>query len=212
MNDAELKIYKAAKTHFYTDGYYNTTVRDIADTAGVNSGLFNYYFKNKHNIARQLYDDIFYNIKDLLMNHIGEEKNPAIFMGVLMRMHTYTLYNDAIVKFAMDALKEGIFEESIFTTATPLVTDIANYYHKEMSAEALHLLLSISLATEKTSLTQKYHGLINYDLSQLADIVLKIHLQGFGLEMEEIQIVTNNVREKFDFIQQKHPDYIHLII
>lgn len=212
MNNAELKIYTTAKEHFYKNGYYSTTVREIAKSAGVNSGLFNYYFNNKYNLAKMMYDEIFYNIQKLTMRYFSDEKNPAIFMGVMMRLHTYTLYSDPIVKFVIDALKEGIFEDSILSTTKFLVKDIADYYQKDFTDEALHLLLSITVATEKTCLTQKYNGLISYDLHQLANTILKIHLLGFELDKEEIRKCRESIIEKFEFIRSKHPDFVHLII
>ncbi|PAB60561.1 TetR/AcrR family transcriptional regulator [Anaeromicrobium sediminis] len=212
MNDTELKIYNAAKEHFYKNGYYNTTVREIAKSAEVNSGLFNYYFQNKYNIAKMMYDDIFYNIKNLTLQYFNDEKNPAIFMGVMMRLHTYTLYSDPIVKFVMDALKEGIFEDSIFYTTEILVKNIADYYKRNYTDEALHLLLSITIATEKTCLTQKYNGRISYDLHQIANTILKIHLSGFDLDKDEIARCTESIVEKFEFITSKHPNFVDLII
>lgn len=212
MNNTELKIYKVAKEHFYKNGYYNTTVREIAKSAGVNSGLFNYYFQNKYTVAKMIYDEIFYNIKNLTMRYFSDEKNPAIFMGVMMRLHTYTLYSDPIVEFVIDALKEGIFEDSIFNTTTPLVQDISDYYQKDFTGETLHLLLSITIATEKTCLTQKYNGLISYDLCKIANTILKIHLLGFDLDKAEITRCTESIIEKFEFIRSEHPNFVDLII
>ena len=39
MNDTKSKIYSEAKRLFYAQGYYKTTVRQITDAVGVNSGL-----------------------------------------------------------------------------------------------------------------------------------------------------------------------------
>jgi len=212
MNETELKIYEVAKMQFYNNGYYSTTVRDIAKEAGVNSGLFNYYYKNKYTIAKKMYDDIFYNIKALVRNHFDTEEHPAIIMGIMMRLHTYVLYSDSIVPFVVDALKEGIFEESILTTTAPMVKDIADYYHRDYSEQTLHLLLSITLATEKTCLTQKYHNLIDFPLEQIADVILKIHLQGFDLDKEVIQSLTIIIMEKFNELINEYPNFVELII
>ena len=54
MNKTKKKIFIEAKRLFESGGYYDTTVREITSAAGVNSGLFNYYFKNKYNLAKQM--------------------------------------------------------------------------------------------------------------------------------------------------------------
>ncbi len=212
MKETELKIYNEAKRLFYKDGYYKTTVRDITKAAGVNSGLFNYYFQNKYNLATKMYDDIFYNIKHLVTKYYYDEENPAIFMGIMMRLHLYVLYNEKIIKFSMDALKEGIFEESIHKTTAILVKNIDNYYNINSTDEELHLLLSITLGSENACLKNKYKGEINFSLKHISNIILKIHLNGFDLDNEEIKRCTDIVIKKFEFIEKDCPDFVDLII
>lgn len=47
----ELRIRQAALTHFANFGYHVTSIREIANTAGVNPAMIHYYFQNK----KQLY-------------------------------------------------------------------------------------------------------------------------------------------------------------
>ena len=45
-------------------------------------------------------------------------------MGIMMRLHTYTINDDMAIRFTIDALKEGIFEESMIGEVPSLITNI----------------------------------------------------------------------------------------
>jgi AcrR family transcriptional regulator len=212
MNETELKIYASAKKHFYEKGYYKATVRDIAQSAGVNSGLFNYYYKNKYNLAKIIYNEIYNNIRELVKECFSEEKNPVILVGVMLHVHTYLLYDAKIIKFAMDALKEGIIEECRLVNGRELVRNVTEYLKKNFTEEQINLLLAITLAAEKTVLNQKYAGNLSYDLKRSADVVWKIFLNGYDLENEEIIRLREIVYEKFDYLCSEVPDYVDRLI
>lgn len=48
--DTEEKIKEAARTIFHQKGYAATRTRDIAEAAGVNLALLNYYFRSKEKL------------------------------------------------------------------------------------------------------------------------------------------------------------------
>lgn len=45
--NTEAKILEAARTIFHKKGYAATRTRDIAEEAGINLALLNYYFRSK---------------------------------------------------------------------------------------------------------------------------------------------------------------------
>jgi AcrR family transcriptional regulator len=53
-NETKQKIFDAAKTLFSQKGFDGASIRDIADTAGVNKSLVHYYFKSKNHILEEL--------------------------------------------------------------------------------------------------------------------------------------------------------------
>lgn len=55
--DAKQQIYDAAKVLFYRDGYETTTMRKIAQTAGVSLGLPIYYFGSKEALGVEIYKE-----------------------------------------------------------------------------------------------------------------------------------------------------------
>ncbi|MEZ7898539.1 MAG: TetR family transcriptional regulator [Flaviflexus sp.] len=47
------RLLKVARSHFWTKDYGDVKVRDIAEEAGVDPALINYYFKGKTNLFRE---------------------------------------------------------------------------------------------------------------------------------------------------------------
>lgn len=49
-NPTKQKVIEAASSLFYQKGFHGTSVRDIADKAGINVSLISYYFKSKQGL------------------------------------------------------------------------------------------------------------------------------------------------------------------
>ncbi len=56
--DTEEKIKEAARKIFKQKGYAGTRTRDIADAAGVNPALLNYYFRSKEGLFKEIMKDV----------------------------------------------------------------------------------------------------------------------------------------------------------
>ncbi|MBC6605972.1 TetR/AcrR family transcriptional regulator [Hymenobacter sp. BT188] len=55
----EQKIKEAARKVFIEKGFDGTTTRDIAEVAGINQALTNYYFRSKEKLFRLIFEDIY---------------------------------------------------------------------------------------------------------------------------------------------------------
>jgi len=56
---SEEKLKEAAKSVFLKKGFAGTTARDIADAAGMNIALTNYYFRSKEKLFVEVFRDLF---------------------------------------------------------------------------------------------------------------------------------------------------------
>ena len=174
MNDTKSKIYSEAKRLFYAQGYYKTTVRQITDAVGVNSGLFSYYFKNKFNLARQIYSEIFDKIISILNTYFSDEKNPAVFLGIMMRIHTYVRNDKRVILYAVDAMKDEIFEDSVRSFVKPYIEAVDHYYKANLSDEEHYMMMAATLGAEKAIFSQNYRGNIHFDVKRLSTIFYRI--------------------------------------
>ena len=55
--ETEELIKKTAKRLFFGEGKFNATTQEIADAAGVNRTLINYYFRSRDNLFNQIFED-----------------------------------------------------------------------------------------------------------------------------------------------------------
>jgi len=55
--DTEQLIKDTARHIFFTEGRFNATTQEIADAAGVNRTLINYYFRSRDNLFNTVFED-----------------------------------------------------------------------------------------------------------------------------------------------------------
>ncbi len=55
----ELKILEAAKLEFITKGFDGARMQQIATKAGINKALLHYYFRNKENLFKAVFGNVF---------------------------------------------------------------------------------------------------------------------------------------------------------
>jgi len=65
-------------------GYYNFTIKDIADEAGMSAGLVHYYFKNKQDLLLNLLRQINTNIRVALQNDLANIEDPVDKLSVFI--------------------------------------------------------------------------------------------------------------------------------
>ena len=56
-DDTEILIKKMAKKLFFGEGKFNATTQEIADAAGVNRTLINYYFRSRDNLFNLVFEE-----------------------------------------------------------------------------------------------------------------------------------------------------------
>jgi len=59
QSNTEERILEAAKKVFHTRGFEGARMQEIANEAGVNKALVHYYFRNKDNLFRAVFEDAF---------------------------------------------------------------------------------------------------------------------------------------------------------
>lgn len=62
-NEKQLQILKTAEHLFATKGFDGTSVRDIADEAGVNIAMISYYFRSKEKLMETLFEQRMGNVE-----------------------------------------------------------------------------------------------------------------------------------------------------
>lgn len=71
--ETKQKIYVTAKQLFYEQGFIKTTLAEIAQESDTNKAMVAYYFKNKNNLALEIYNEYMVANKVRTQNAINEK-------------------------------------------------------------------------------------------------------------------------------------------
>lgn len=85
MNLRRNQLTKAAYKVVGQKGYYDFTIRDIAQEAGMSTGLIHYYFKNKEELLLHLLKEINKNMLGSLNRSISKAQDPREKLNIFMQ-------------------------------------------------------------------------------------------------------------------------------
>lgn len=128
------KIYEAAKSLFYENGYTGTTCLKIARGSGANVGLINYYYGSKGGLGIEIYNEFMAAIKLRVKEKLEAaqiETTLLLQTTVEMRVINYNMRtNKNFSRFYYDLLNENVIynEQSI----------MLDYYRKLAESCDLH--------------------------------------------------------------------------
>lgn len=127
LQDTESKIKEAAKKVFLKQGYEGAKIRQIAEEAGVNIALVNYYFRSKDQLFKSIYLETFREFLGKMATMLNEETPLEVKIWKIVDRYTdFILENPLMPMFVLsehrqdkaDMFKElnvkGIIEGSFF--------------------------------------------------------------------------------------------------
>ncbi len=153
--EKRLKILNAAAEKFSESGYYETSIRDITQCAGVSTGIFYIYYKNKEDILLSLYNQFAENAKHAI--------NKTLSGG-------YAKYDEILAVCTLSLLKLYCRHEKlslILLTKTIGINKTAEeQYYKifyEMSMAIYNIILNIdTVFLNEMNSADKYSASIAY--------------------------------------------------
>lgn len=106
--DTEQKIKAAAQEVFFRKGYHGAKVKDIAEAAGVNIALLNYYFRSKEQLFEQIFQETFVSFFGRLVFLLNtdlplEEK----ITGLCEHYTDFLLTNPLVPVFILSEMQKG---------------------------------------------------------------------------------------------------------
>lgn len=174
---------------FAENGYRGTTVRDIADRAGMLSGSLFYHFKTKHSIAEELIQPVFEKLvvgtREVMKNGAAPDKQIAELIRAYIvvsagenRLTMRMLQNDwnyfvnafsflsegfvEINRLWMKLLKQGVAEGLLRNDLDPAIL--------------IHLVRSVS-----NDITRWYNPKGPYSIDEIADAAVTVVLSGIQM-------------------------------
>jgi TetR/AcrR family transcriptional regulator len=100
--DTEAKIKEAARKVFLANGYEGTKIRQIADEAGVNIALVNYYFRSKEALFKAIYIETFGAFFGTMMQLLNEPTPLEVKIWKIVDRYTdFLLVNPLMPQFVL---------------------------------------------------------------------------------------------------------------
>jgi len=135
VNHTKASIVKAAISLFAVQGFGSTSIREIADTASVNSALVSYHFKNKQGILEWMMIDYFEKLFAKLQP-VGQgekEKKGSCFQQLIASLDTLIGYQAENMEVSAIILRE-------LSVDSMLVREVMSTYMARLKAHFANLL------------------------------------------------------------------------
>lgn len=182
------RILEAAIKVFAEQGFFHSTISQIAKEAGVADGTIYLYFKNKDDILIQFYNYKTRNIFNRFRETVKEAENPGEKFRNLIRCHLREFQRDRNMAMVyMAEARKGRHLDKFVDELTKMYLNMVGDVVEQGQAEGTFrkdLYLSLVKryvlgAVESVISTWVYAG-GKYDLESMADPLVDLFLRGIG--------------------------------
>lgn len=181
---------------FIQQGYSATTMRQIADDAGVSPGLATYHFKTKRLIAVYLMKNYLCYLKKTLGGFVSREEQPLLHSACMIRLSIDFFMGSPYREFYIECLEQDIYAESIQSMGNGALRGIAKTHLLDASPDLLLLYDNyIPPSVEKILILEKEKG--NFPgivPEEIPDIVFAVSI-GRYIGKDEIAETTKTARK-----------------
>lgn len=181
------ELIQCARRLFYQKGYKATYCQEITDSAGVNSGLFHYYFKSKANIALLVLSSVYAELQELSSAYFS--KIPFLTRIALETELLWVLIrkNNHFCRFMSELASEHIPSKLELTSSFQYLENVNQHLKKNLSEDKIKLLAKLALASEYELILFYAKG--DYEISgdEYMNQDIRIFLQLFSVSPEEIE-------------------------
>ena len=201
---AESKIIESAKELFYEQGFNKTTVAQITKHAGVNNGLFTYYFGSKSNLAGSIESRFRLDMRNLVsqtMFDIYGDYNLALGIATEYRVivDLYERYPKLRVfvmeNFVSNQQLGDVSQNDIVSLQNTLAASQRNHFYQmqrrlinpSISDTDLAIYESVGISAANALVSSWHKGLIKCSKEYLGDKFIEICFWLLGLGDEKIE-------------------------
>lgn len=203
------EIFKNAKSLFYNNGYYNTSLEEIAALSNVNKAMIAYYFQNKSHLASVIRDEINFNIDEVLkkvLHDLGVFPDEVIITVIEYRLFaSFRKLNNKYRRFIRE-----ICQDNVLLLSNPHDHPYNNFY-KELCEKYGRNISNIDMEIYNCAMTSSLSGLIiMHDLGYLdcahdflAEKECEILLKILNLDQQTIDNILAESKYIFDQIHME---------
>lgn len=147
------KIREVAGELFLTQGYAQTSMRQIAQESGVSLGLVTYHFAEKNLIAYELLAEKLQQLSIAVSQVISVEEDAVLYSGCVTKLSVAVSTSSRFQQFYLDALREDVYLKVILDSGISSYQHIRDQHQLSLSDEYLQLYGNyIAVSMERTLL------------------------------------------------------------
>lgn len=193
--DTKNKILQACRKLFYEKGYVNTYYQDICKATNLSSGVINYHFQNKSNMASIVFEEFILHNNNFISDLLDNRYSLEIVVAVQFRNYFhFILTNENIKRFYYEISKARINLDS-----DRLKKSVVDYYKHINEVYQLHLsnttvkFISLSLiATEIEIFLNYINGYIDTDHEKIIDFILSYMYELLRIDYKHIDEIIKS--------------------
>lgn len=136
-DDTKQKLLRSAKALFYEKGYFNTSIKDISESAGVNRALISYHFGSKEGLAVEISNELTRKILKEISKKIKMLDNPVdTLVLIALQFKQFALFrknNANYRRFMVELARENVLVLGEKHIGFELVNAIQKEYDLDIS-------------------------------------------------------------------------------
>nr|WP_320026651.1 TetR/AcrR family transcriptional regulator [uncultured Acetobacterium sp.] len=200
------KIYVTAKQLFYEHGFIKTTLAEIAQESDTNKAMVAYYFKNKNNLALEIYNEYMVANKVRTQNSINEK-----FPGCNVVLKTAIEYrvqnrncrlNRHLNQFYHELCDTNILMKNE-SASVGFVENINRSYKLGLERLEVKALALANLAVVHGLHVSRDDGYLDCSSEYLAELEIRLLFQSLRFENDFIDQCIEASRKMIDEIEVK---------
>ncbi|WP_455538547.1 TetR/AcrR family transcriptional regulator [Terrisporobacter sp.] len=204
INDIEKNILMVSTKLFIDQGYDKTTIRQIAEAAGMGRGHLYYYFRKKEDILIHIFKQIINKIYDDVIERSNDTNEILLSYALIQCIYTYVLvYNEKLFRIYIQASDIEIVRREAQNILIDLCKKKSKEINHNISDKDICFSVTIGYAGECELLKRFYNGEKNFDIDSIVRSITSTRLLLLNIinhqEVNEIVDKAMIEAKKFDY-------------
>lgn len=168
-------IVKLAQRLFLGQGYYKTSIRQIARELDISSGLVAYYFPTKRELVETIVSIQYYKEREIVRQYVSQMDAPILFSGTLTKLQMKIFNSPVFRRIYLDILREDIICDVIIKSGLDTYRCISQKYGLNYSDSYLALYGNFNaIALERILIL---YGKENQLVTNVPDTIFKSYMK-----------------------------------
>ena len=204
------KILQEAKLLFYEKGFEETSFQDISLKAEVNKGLITYYFKNKKNIAKEIYFEFTRNQQKACDEVLEAENGTIAAIASLILFYQLIMEDENLKKFWYDIAVADVISDMIFWDREFFLKKIVEDLGLDITEDELFTIYCIENGMEVELIKNIFAGNITEPVQKVFEKQYKVTLSLLGVYGNTAQKIIQKSFDAAKSVKVKKKSYFEV--